>query len=61
MPWNDKNPTDNIKTPKTIHEKNEIYSPEKHTRFVKGLEKLEVDFTLRTLIAIALVSSARQG
>ena len=38
MPWNDKNPTDNIKTPKTIHEKNEIYSPEKHTRFVKGLE-----------------------
>lgn len=61
MLWIDKNPTDNVKPPKTVHEKNEIYSPEELSSLVKGLDKLEIDFTMRTLIAIALASSARQG
>ncbi|MBM7679674.1 integrase [Gracilibacillus alcaliphilus] len=60
MTWLASNPADNINPPTVQHAETDIYTPKEISILIKGLEKL-VTLEKRTLVAIALSTSARQG
>lgn len=61
MTWIHENPAENITPPTVKHGETKIYKPNELSILINGMESLKVEFSKRTLVAIALSSSARQS